>query len=79
MTNEILSQIAAILAATLRMAVPLCFAAVGGAISEKAGIIALGLEGYMTIGAFFGVLGSYLTGHAMLGVLIGASRLCKPE
>lgn len=72
MTNEILSQIAAILAATLRMAVPLCFAAVGGAISEKAGIIALGLEGYMTIGAFFGVLGSYLTGHAMLGVLIGA-------
>ena len=45
MCNEQLSLIASVLSATLRMSVPLGFAAIGGAISERSGIIALGLEG----------------------------------
>lgn len=58
-----------IMATSIRMAVPLGFAAIAGAISETAGIVALGLEGFMTIGAFVGVVGSYYTGNAWLGVL----------
>lgn len=70
--NETLTMVASVLAATLRMSVPLGFAAIGGAISEKSGVIALGLEGYMTIGALFAVLGSYWTGSAGLGLLFAA-------
>ena len=72
MDNSTLGLVASILSATLRMSVPLGFAAIGGAISERSGIIALGLEGYMTIGAFFAVWGAHVTGNAVCGLLIGA-------
>ncbi len=39
-------------AQTLRIAVPYLLAAAGGVLSEKAGLIALTLEGYMLGGAF---------------------------
>lgn len=61
----------ALFAATLRFATPLIFAALGGIISERAGVIALGLEGMMLSGALFAVLGADLTGSWLLGVLIG--------
>lgn len=72
MTSELYGVITSTLSATLRMAVPLGFAAIGGAVSERAGVIALGLEGYMTIGAFFSVLGSFWSGSAAVGLLAGA-------
>lgn len=56
---------------TLRIAVPYLFAAMGGVISEKAGLIALSLEGYMLTGAFCAAIGSYYTGSAWMGVLAG--------
>lgn len=61
--------IVSILAATIRMATPLGYAAIAGAISERSGITALGLEGMMLIGAFFGALGSWLTNSAWLGLI----------
>lgn len=60
------------IASSLRMSVPLGYASIAGAISEFSGIVALGLEGFMTIGAFMGVLGAYYSGNAWIGVLTAA-------
>lgn len=65
-----------ILATSIRMSVPLGFAAIAGAISEWSGIVALGLEGFMSIGAFAGVLGAYYSGSAWIGVLAAVAAGC---
>lgn len=59
----------AFLAQTLRIAIPYLFAASGGVISERSGLIALGLEGYMLGGAFCGALASYYSGSPWIGLL----------
>jgi len=58
---------------TLRIAVPYLFAAAGGVISERAGMIALGLEGYMLTGAFCAAVGAYYGGNAWWGVAAGVA------
>jgi ABC-type uncharacterized transport system permease subunit len=55
----------------IRIAVPYLFAASGGVIAERAGIISLGLEGYMLTGAFSATLGAHYSGSAWIGVLCG--------
>ena len=59
------------LAQTLRIAIPYLFAAAGGVVSERAGLIGLTLEGYMLGGAFGAALGSYYGHSAWIGVLSG--------
>jgi general nucleoside transport system permease protein len=61
----------ALIAAMLRFATPLTFAALGGILSERSGVINIGLEGMMLTGAFFGIFGADLTGSWLLGALIG--------
>ncbi|MEJ7811730.1 MAG: ABC transporter permease [Gemmatimonadaceae bacterium] len=59
------------LAQTIRIAVPYLFAAAGGVMAEKAGIVSLALEGFMLSGAFCAALGGFYTGSATVGVLSG--------
>lgn len=66
---EELAVLAALVGATLRIATPIAYAALAATYSERAGVVNVGLEGMMLLGAFAGVVVSFATGSALLGVL----------
>lgn len=51
----------------LRLSAPLIFAALGGLLSERSGVIQLALEGFMLIGAFVGASVTYYTKSPWMG------------
>lgn len=60
-----------LLAAAIRLATPILLASLGELVAERAGILNIGLEGMMLVGALGGFLGSYGTGSPWLGVAAG--------
>jgi ABC-type uncharacterized transport system permease subunit len=66
-TAGMLNFLATMIGADWRLATPLIFAATGEAICERAGVLNIGIEGMMLIGAFFGFAATYATGDLALG------------
>lgn len=64
--------ITTLLATALLSAMPLALASVGEAIGERAGLLNLGTEGVMLLGAFSGFWVALETGSLALGMLAGA-------
>ena len=57
--------------ATLIATPPLLLAALGSCFSERSGVINIGIEGMMTIGAFTGAVVAHFTGNGWIGFLCG--------
>ncbi len=58
--------------AAMRMTTPILYAAMGGLIAEHAGVINIGIEGMMLAGAFVGLLGAWIGGSSLWGVVMAA-------
>jgi general nucleoside transport system permease protein len=62
---------ASLVAQTFAAATPLVFGAIAGTFSERSGVVNIGLEGMMLMGAFWGVYGADKGGTWVVGLIIG--------
>lgn len=68
-----LAFLAGLLGAMMRMATPIIFGTLGEIIVERSGVLNLGIEGTMLMGAMIGFLTTLHTGSLWLGVLAAAA------
>jgi len=66
-----LEHFATLVALTLAAGTPLVFAALGELVTERSGVLNLGVEGMMLVGAVVSFIVAVTTGHPWLGVLAG--------
>ena len=64
--------ISGLIGATMRMATPIIFATLGEILAERAGVLNLGIEGIMLMGALIGFLFTFSSGSIWLGVFAAA-------
>ncbi|MBW3621792.1 MAG: ABC transporter permease [Armatimonadetes bacterium] len=57
--------------ATIKLSVPLLFAALGETVTERSGVLNIGVEGVMLTSAFFGFWVALATGNTSLGIAAG--------
>ncbi|SFT53448.1 ABC transporter permease [Mesorhizobium sp. YR577] len=62
----------ALLFGAVTAAIPLLLAGLGEQMSEKAGVLNIGIEGMMIFGAYLGFVGAFYSGSLWLGFLTGA-------
>lgn len=67
---DLSSFIIATLTATVRAGTPLLFAVLGDILVERSGVMNLGVEGLMLIGAVSGFVASYSTGNLLLAIIM---------
>ena len=67
--DQILKDLGIVLNATLMYTPPLLFAALGSCCSEKCGVVNIGIEGMMTVGAFTGAAVGYFVGNPWLAFI----------
>jgi simple sugar transport system permease protein len=60
---------ASVFASTIRLATPYIFASIGETFAQRSGVLNLGVDGIMLMGAFFGFYAVYATGSVIIGVL----------
>ena len=60
----------ALFAAMLRFATPLLFGALGGIVSERSGVVNIGIEGMMLTGCYFGIYGADIGGSWVIGLVV---------
>ena len=65
------SVIEGFLEASVRLGAPLALAALGETLSERAGVLNIGLEGSLIAGALGAALGALATGDPWSGALLG--------
>lgn len=63
------STIILLITITLMYSTPLVFTAMGGVLSERSGVVNIGLEGMMTVGAATGVIAAYYSGSPWVGFI----------
>lgn len=69
MTINSLTFFSDYLVASLRLSVPLAFAALGGLLSERSGVLNIGLEGMILTGAFISATAVFFSGNVWLGII----------
>ncbi|MBZ9605966.1 putative B6 ABC transporter permease subunit 1 [Phyllobacterium chamaecytisi] len=65
--------LSALMFGAVTAAIPLLLAGLGEQMSEKAGVLNIGIEGMMLAGAYLGFVGAFYSGSLWLGFLTGAA------
>lgn len=76
MNSAIVLTTMTILTSAIMYATPYIFGALAGVISEKSGVVNIGIEGMMTIGAFAGTTVAYFTENPWIGFFAGGLAGC---
>src|SRR5262249_30465068 len=68
-----IDQVSLLVSQTILISLPLILAALGGASSERSGVVNIALEGILLSGAFAGAAAGYWTQSATVGVIAGVA------
>jgi simple sugar transport system permease protein len=68
--ESVLATLVAIAAASIRLATPYLYASIGEMFAQRSGVLNLGVDGIMLVGAFAAFYGTLMTGSLWVGVLL---------